>query len=574
MELSPSDLRIFAAVADTLLPALAGEGTLWTSSASDLGIPARFPGLFARLPDDKARADLRRLLRLLDTRAGGLLLYGKLRRFTSLSPVEAEAALRKMAGSQLPQARQGFQVLKRLTGLLVVTAPEGESSSAIWPDLTYPGPLGPPPVIPKTITPVQVTAPAEWSADVVVVGSGAGGGPAAAVLAGAGLDVVVLEKGRYLNEADFTHLEAEAYRDLYLDGNLAATEDLGIAMIAGSCLGGGTIVNYTTSFATPPEVRDEWDRVAGFHEVFTGEDYEASSKVVEARLGVNSAHNTPSTRDALMEAGLKARGWHVAAMPRNVSGCPQDEACGFCTMGCRRQAKRSALRTWLEDASRAGARIVVEAEVSKVLIDAGRAAGVEASVRGAPLTVRARAVVLACGSLHTPALLRRSGAGGPATGKFLRLHPVTAMWGRFPDKQVRPWTGTVQALYSDQFADLDGRGYGCKFETAPVHPVLPASFFGWAGGRQFKQHLLEYPHWSLVGVLLRDRDPGRVKVRRDGRPVWHYRLSKRDQAHMRVGLLHAAEVLAEAGAEEVLGPTAVPVTWRPGSRESAESFMS
>jgi hypothetical protein len=147
------------------------------------------------------------------------------------------------------------------------------------------------------------------------------------------------------------------------------------------------------------------------------------------------------------------------------------------------------------------------------------------------------------------------------------------MWGRFPEKQVRPWTGTLQAVYSDEFADLDGKGYGIKFETAPVHPVLPATFWGWGSGRLFKQSLLDYPHWSLVGVLLRDRDSGRVKVRGDGCPEWRYCLSKRDQAHMRIGLLHAAEVLAEAGAAEVLAPTAVRVTWRPGSGESVESFM-
>ena len=99
-------------------------------------------------------------------------------------------------------------------------------------------------------------------------------------------------------------------------------------------------------------------------------------------------------------------------------------------------------------------------------------------------------------------------------------------------------------------------------------------FFGWANGRQFKQALLQYPHWSPVAVLLRDKDHGKVEVRKNGRVVWHYRLSKRDQAHIRIGVLHAAEVLAEAGAEEVMAPTAVPVTWHPESGESVDSFMS
>ena len=574
MELKPSELRAFAAVADALLPEQEGEGVLWTSSASDLGVPPRLPGIFARLPDEKARSDLRRLLRLLDSRLGGLLLHGRPRRLPTMSRAEAEAALRRMATRGLPQARQGFQALKRLTVFLAMTAPEGESSAPVWPDLGYPGPLGPPPSVPKPIVTLKVAAPAQWNADVVVIGSGAGGATAAAVLAGSGLDVVVLEKGRYLNEADFTHAEADAYRHLYLHGNLAASADLGILMIAGSCLGGGTVVNYTTSLATPPRVREEWDRVAGFRDVFTGGDYGASLTAVRARLAINTDHSSPSTREALMESGLKALGWHVAATPRNVAGCTQDDACGFCGMGCRRQAKQSALNTWLADAARAGGRTVVEAEVSRVLVDGGRAVGVEASVRGVPLTVRARAVVLACGSLYTPVVLRRSGLGGRAAGGFLRLHPTTAMWGRFPGRQVRPWSGTLQARYSEQFADLDGEGYGFDFETVPVHPTLAAMAFGWAGGREYKRTLLQYPDWSPIGILLRDRGQGRVEVPRNGAPVWRYRISKRDRGHVRAGMLHAAQVLAAAGAEEVMGSTAVPVSWRPGDGESVDSFMT
>jgi choline dehydrogenase-like flavoprotein len=504
---------------------------------------------------------------------GGLVLYGRPRGFTELSAIDAEAALRRMAGSRLSFRRQAFQALKRLIAIVAVTAPKAGSPSPVWRDIGYPGPDSTEPVARGPILPAVIAEPSIWEADVVVLGSGAGGATAAAVLASAGLDVVVLEKGPYVTEADFSHLEHEAYARLYLDGNLAPTADLGIGMQAGSCLGGGTVINYTVSLATPDYVRQEWDRIAGFSDVFTGREYEASSQAVQDRIGVNVEHCTSSNQEALMVAGLKKLGWHVADVPRDVVGCPQDDACGYCTMGCRRGAIRSALRTWLEDAYGAGARIVVEAAATRVLVEGGRATGVEAQVAGVPLTVRARAVVLACGGLYTPVLLRRSGVGGNAVGRTLWLHPTTAVWGRFR-QEVRPWSGTVHSKFGAQFADQDGEHYGTTFEVGPSHPVVAALAFGWESGRQYKSALLQYPHWSGVGVRLRDRDPGRVEVPKEGRPIWHYRLSRRDQAHVRRGVQAAAEVLAAAGAEEVMTTSGVPITWRPGSGEPLGSFIA
>jgi choline dehydrogenase-like flavoprotein len=208
--------------------------------------------------------------------------------------------------------------------------------------------------------------------------------------------------------------------------------------------------------------------------------------------------------------------------------------------------------------------------VSEVTTEMGRATGVIARVGVSRLVVRAEAVVLAAGALNTPAVLLRSRLGGPATGDYLHLHPVTAVWARF-EQRVDPWTGIMQTRYSDEFADLDGHGYGFKFETAPLHPLFPAAFIGWEDGASFKRDILGLGHLDVGGILLRDRDHGRVVVRRDGSPVWKYALSKYDQAHIREGVKRATEMYAAAGADEVISSTIRPIRWRRG--DSVEAFM-
>ena len=163
-------------------------------------------------------------------------------------------------------------------------------------------------------------------------------------------------------------------------------------LIAGSCLGGGTVVNYSTSFRTPDEVRAEW--AATGVPAFTSDDYTASLDAVCERLGVNQEHNEPSTRDQKLQEGCVQLGWHVDAMPRGVRRCAQGKECGYCGLGCRVGAKQSVVKTWLADAVQGNTRLIVKTKVDRVLVENGRAAGIAGrTVEGHRLTIRARAVV-------------------------------------------------------------------------------------------------------------------------------------------------------------------------------------
>jgi choline dehydrogenase-like flavoprotein len=188
------------------------------------------------------------------------------------------------------------------------------------------------------------------------------------------------------------------------------------------------------------------------------------------------------------------------------------------------------------------------------------------------LTVRARAVVIACGALHTPALLLRSGLTNSNIGRNLHLHPASAVCGLFPDP-VEPWSGALQTRYSEQFADLHA-GYGVRFETAPMHFALPASGFGWEGSERHRKDMASLRHLSLVGVLPRDRDAGRVLLSRSGHPRVQYELSSYDARHVREGLRGAAQVLAAAGATDIMSLHTPPVRVRPAERDWLERFTA
>ena len=521
----------------------------------------------ASLPRRTDREEIGRLLQLLESRTMNLVLAGSALPFTSMSQAQRERYLSAWATSRVPLRRKAFQGLKRMTTVLYYTARTSDGDpNPSWAHLRYPGPLGPPPATPKRITPHTITSDETLQCDVVVVGSGAGGGVVAGELAARGLDVVVLEKGGYYNEADFSHYEGETLARLYDGGGLLSSDDLAIVILQGSCLGGGTVVNYTTSFRTPDSVRDEWAREHGVPH-FTTAEYTQALDAVAARLGVTTDAQRPSGRDATMLRGLDTLGWHHAPLPRDVRQCPQDDQCGYCGFGCRPGAKQSTLRTYLQDAHDRGARLIVDTLVRRVTIESGRAVGVEAVVRYPQgprpfkLAVRARAVVVAGGSLHSPALLLRSGVVLAALGRHLALHPGGAVFGLMPDA-VRPWTGTVQAHYSDQFADLD-HGYGFKFETIPVHPSLFALAVPWESRQQHADAMAQLEHTSLVAVLVRDREGGRVTVDSDGQPIVSYRLSPYDARHLGRGLMEAARVLEAAGARAIWTPHARTLGYHP-----------
>jgi choline dehydrogenase-like flavoprotein len=561
MTLNPGELRTLAAICDALLPA---DDPAWRTA-----VPRRATASLRALSLRDSRR-VRLCLHLLETPPAGLLLARRWGTFSDLDQAQRARALRTLAASRLSLARAVFESFKRLVTAIYYADSDANGTNPTWGRLRYPGPIARSQQVGSGIAPLAIDSDTVLECDAVIVGSGAGGSVVAGELAANGWDVVILEQGPYVADAEFDQREIPTLQRAYLEGGLASTSDRAIAILAGSCLGGGTVVNFTTSFRTPASVRREWTSLTGLS-LFSGDEFTHSLDAVCDRLGVNTLHNRASRRDALMARGLSAHGWHVEAMPRNVEGCTQDDVCGYCGLGCVRGAKRSMVKTYLQDAHHHGARIVVRCSADRLVVRDGRGVGVAARTRdGHDLLVRARVVVVAAGAIHSPALLLRSGVRG-AVGRMLRLHPATAVWGRFDDP-VRPWTGTLQALYSDQFADLDN-GYGARLETAPIHPAYLALSTPWDTPQQFDARMQQLAHTSLIGVLLRDRSAGRVRLDRHGAPRVEYHLSRYDQRHVRTAVVGAARVLHAAGAREIWTTQSRRVCWTP-RRERLEAWLS
>ncbi len=560
---------------DTFVPEVVRDDDptgFWARRGSDLGVDVAIAQQLSSgaVPEDQVEG-IRQLLDALQAQG-----------FDD-APVQARTAIVQGFMDADPNALAGLSGLRALTFLLFYAIPDPASGkNPNWEAIGYPGPRAVPPSADEAPKTIAVTRPGEaeltLTADVVVVGSGSGGGVIAGKLAGAGKDVVVLEAGGYYNEADFNQLELWAYQNLYRAGGLAQTADGQIALMTGANLGGGSTVNWTNCLRTYDWVREEWERDHGL-EGLAGAEYDRHLDAVSARIGVTdrcSDANGPNQRvlDAARTLGIDGR-----VITRNADPEKYDaDLAGLMGFGDVTGAKLGTLKTYLQDAADAGARFVVDCRVERVLVEGGRAAGVEGTYldpqTGAParVVVRAPQVVVAAGALDTPALLLRSGIGGPATGDYLRLHPATAVTGIYDEAQ-KSWWGAPQSALSMEFADLTD-GFGYLVETSHASPGVTGASVPWATGEQHKDDMARGPVSSAMVFLIRDHGHGRVTIDGDGNAVHTYPFDDAlDLAHFRHGLGTMAHMHEAAGANEILTLHRKPLRWTRDGAESLEDFV-
>jgi choline dehydrogenase-like flavoprotein len=399
-------------------------------------------------------------------------------------------------------------------------------------------------------------------ADVVIVGSGAGGGVSAEILALAGLKVVIVEEGALKSSSDFKMREAEAYPTLYQESAARKTADKAINILQGRTVGGSTTVNWTSSFRTPADTLAFWAKEYGLAN-YSSEALAPWFLMMEERLNVSTWLAAPNENNDLLKRGAAKLGIPAAAIMRNVKGCWN---LGYCGMGCPTNAKQSMLVTTIPSALDQGAALLTHAraerfvfkgdQVDHLVCHALDASGL--AVTGHTVTLRAKHFVLSGGAINSPALLLRSNAPDPRNllGKRTFLHPTVISAGIF-EQRVDGFAGAPQTIYSDHFLDTHpvNGPIGYKLEAPPLHPLLLSTTM--AGfGNAHAEMMRQYPHVHALLALLRDgfhedSPGGRVKLKDDGAPVLDYPISDFVWDGVRRALLSMAEIQFAAGAKVV-----------------------
>jgi len=392
----------------------------------------------------------------------------------------------------------------------------------------------------------------DLSAEVVVVGSGAGGPVVAKELQEKGHDVILLEEGGHWKVEEFKPDPIHAFRTMYRDGG--TTVALGIPPVPfplGRCLGGTTLVNSGTCFRTPDKILKSWERTWGLPDV-TPEVMKPYFERIEKIYSVNPVHEGNMGKNGeLFLRGAKSLGYSCGPLMRN-----QDEnctGCGVCTLGCPTGGKRHTGLNYIPQASEMGCEVHADFRVEKIQVQGGKATGVSGSIldrdtkkKRGEFKVRAKIVVIAAGAIHTPLLLQRNRIGNSSgeVGKNLRLHPgirVNALM----DEEIKGWLGVPQGVYVDEFWDE-----GIMFEGVFVGPMLAAPSLPYFG-RRSKELMFNFSRIASFGAMIHDETGGRVRPGRKGRALITYMLIKDDLHKAQKAIAYGAEIYLAAGAKRV-----------------------
>ncbi|MBI4412239.1 MAG: GMC family oxidoreductase [Deltaproteobacteria bacterium] len=391
----------------------------------------------------------------------------------------------------------------------------------------------------------------EMKVEVCVIGSGAGGAVAAKELASLGHEVLILEEGALFSIEHFKNLSTmERNTLIYRDGGMTTT--IGVPMIllpTGKGVGGTTVINSGTCFKTPKKVFDRWGKEFGLD--LTVELMTPFFKKVEKTLDVQPVLDKVfGGNDRMIQGAASKLHLHGGPLLRNAPGC---RGSGVCIFGCPAGAKQSMERSYLPLAFKAGAKLYPLCRVDRIHRRHERVYRIDARFvdpqTGAPkagLTIYPEKVVVACGTLHSPLLLKRSRIGleSGQLGKNLTVHPTAKMVGVF-DEVIDGHKGVPQA---SQIADFEPEGM--MFESVFFPPwLLATSIFHTQ--EKHAEIMRAFRRLGVYGFLVHDESRGRVMGGPGGRPVVFYNLGQREKELFVKGLKILARLFFSAGARKV-----------------------
>lgn len=395
------------------------------------------------------------------------------------------------------------------------------------------------------------------AADVVIIGSGAGGGINAYELAKTGKKVIVLEAGPYVPSEKFPEMLAASMGMMYEGEGGQSNTDGDITVLQGRCVGGSTVVNAALCFRTPDYYLKKWGKEYGLTNL-TPEVMLPYFEKVENNLGISEvkAHET-SVGAEYIKKGMKALDIPLGLARRNIRDCAMT---GFCFAGCKTDRKQSMAVTYLPWACNHGAEIYADTRVTKINTANGIASGVEAEVVDPAtgnvktrLSVKASIVVLAAGPTGSPLLLQNSGICNSSgqVGKNFACHPslsVTAMF----DKKLNDFHGATHSLFEDSHTLPEQGGW---IQLNAVQEPVEASFMAEPGtGKPYVRYMQNYPNSTRLITLIHDKNVGEVTLENGYKEI-RYQVDDEDFEAMKKGLKDNARILFAAGASYLYLPT-------------------
>jgi len=409
----------------------------------------------------------------------------------------------------------------------------------------------------------------EVSCDVCIVGSGAGGAVLAHELVTRGKSVVMLEEGGYHTRREFDMTEARAMPNLYQELGNRTTDDLSVTILQGRSVGGGTTVNWCTSFRTPKRILDHWRDVHGV-EGLSEQALAPHWDWVEKRLHIQEwPEERMNANNRVLWEGCGKLGYSRGLIHRNVNNCAD---LGYCGMGCALDAKQSMLATLIPDAVEKGLTLYANTSARRLEMSGRRVAAVHAEVlapendvaNGRRVVVRPKVMAVCGGAINSPALLLRSGlTGNGRVGKRLFLHPTVIAVGIY-DHPINPFYGAPQSVHSHHFVERAGK-VGFFLEAAPIHPLLAGSTLT-GFGAVHQDLMAQLPHISAlialsVDGLLPGEEGGTVALRSPGfgRYKIDYPLTPALFESFRASMHEMVRIHFAAGARRVASLHAEPV---------------
>ncbi|KAK0541901.1 hypothetical protein OC846_003165 [Tilletia horrida] len=398
--------------------------------------------------------------------------------------------------------------------------------------------------------------PIELYTDVLIIGSGSGGGVAASHLSKRGLNVLVVDKGDYIHPKAYSGREDVGYMDMYECGGVLPSEDGSIIILAGSTFGGGSTINWSASLKPRDVARRAWANKFGV-KYYASPAFTYDLNYVCHRMGASTAPIQHNKANSLLAIGAQRLGHQVDPVPQNSGG--HVHYCGKCQFGCISGQKQGGPITWLRDTAEHGGKFLVRCDIRQVLFDdkanprkATGAIGFMTDSKRKVILRATKAVICSSGSINTPALLLRTPTlkYNKKIGRGLALHPVTCVTGYY-DFPINPWEGGLLTMVDNACEFIDPEGWGAKIEVIASSPSIHCSFATFDTAVMHKARMLRYPHSFTLIVLVRDRDGGQVVVDANGDARVHYTVSKHDRASMLAGLLRATEIHLMAGACEI-----------------------